>query len=57
MNKIKSQIIELHKTGNYPHETLAYLTANGIEFPDAVSIIADTLKLDSEQIAEMQENY
>ena len=57
MNKIKTQIVELDEAGNYPHETLSYLTANGIEFPDAVSLIADTLKLDSEQIAEMQDNY
>ena len=57
MTKIKAQIIELHKTGNFPHETLAYMTANGFEFPDAVSLIADVLKLSAAQVAEMQDNY
>jgi hypothetical protein len=57
MTKIKAQIIELHKVGNFPCETLAYLTANGVEFPDASALIADALKLTAAQIAEMHENY
>jgi hypothetical protein len=54
---MKKQIIELHKVGNFSWETLAYLTANGVEFPDAVAMIADALKLTAAQIAEMEGNY
>jgi hypothetical protein len=54
---MKNQIIELHKVGNFPWETLAYLTAKGVEFPDAVAMIADALKLTAAQIAEMEGNY
>lgn len=57
MTKIKAQIVELHKTGNFLWETLAYMTANGFEFPDASALIADVLKLDAAQVAEMEGNY
>lgn len=53
--QVRAATKELTNDGYSPADILAHLTTNaGAEWPDAVSIIADTLKLTRDEIEEME---
>lgn len=53
----KREIKEMYAAGNSTWEVLTAVIEKGVEFPDAEYRVAQALKLDSEECAEMIEKY
>ena len=49
--------IEMHKECNSNWEILEYVTSEGIEYPDAVYLVTRALRLDDEEVFEMEDRY
>ena len=45
------------KECNSNWEILEYVTSEGIEYPDAVYLVTRALRLDDEEVAEMEDRY
>ena len=49
--------IEMRKECNSNWEILEYVTSEGIEYADAVYLVTRALRLDDEEVAEMEDRY
>ena len=49
--------IEMQKECNSTWEILEYVTSEGIEYPDAVYLVTRALRLDDEEVFEMEDRY
>jgi hypothetical protein len=54
---IAKTCIEMSKECNSTWEILEYVTSEGIEYPDAVYLVTRALRLDDEEVAEMEDRY
>jgi len=54
---IAKTCIEMHKEGFSNWEVLEYVTSEGVEYPDAVYLVTCALRLDDEQVFEMEDRY
>lgn len=43
--------------GNFPWEILHELVAAGVEYPDAVWKVSQALRMDAEEVEEMEDKY
>jgi hypothetical protein len=53
----KQEIKEASAAGNSNWEVLHMVVAAGREFPDAVFAVSQALRMDAEEVAEMEANY
>lgn len=49
--------IEMQKECNSSWEILEYVTSEGIEYPDAVYLVTRALRLDDDEVFEMEDRY
>ena len=54
---IAKTCIEMRKECNSNWEILEYVTSEGIEYPDAVYLVTRALRLDDEEVSEMEDRY
>jgi hypothetical protein len=43
--------------GMQPYDCLMYAIAEGVEYPDAVYLVTRALRLDDDQVFELEESY
>lgn len=53
----KQDIKTMHRNGESPTDCLRAATHSGVEYPDAVWLVKDALRLDSESVDEMETDY
>ena len=53
----RDDIRAMFRGGESPTDCLRAATAAGIEYPDAVWLVTDALRLDSEGVDEMEDGY
>lgn len=53
----KEEVRVMHRNGESPTDCLIAATSSGVEYPDAVWLVTDALKLKSDEVDEMEENY
>jgi hypothetical protein len=53
----KQDIKTLSRNGESPTDCLREATRSGVEYPDAVWLVTDALRLDKESVAEMERDY
>ncbi len=53
----KDEVRVMHRNGESPAGCLRAATASGVEYPDATWLVTDALKLKSDEVDEMEENY
>jgi hypothetical protein len=54
---IAKTCIEMSRECNSNWEILEYVTSEGIEYADAVYLVTRALRLDDEEVAEMEDRY
>jgi hypothetical protein len=54
---IIANIKAMHSEGHSNWAILEYVTSEGIEFCDASYLVSRILRLDSDEVLEMEENY
>ena len=57
INTYRREIRESFYAGTVPWEILTTLVKDGIEFPEAVDMVASALNMDDEALAEMVDAY
>jgi hypothetical protein len=57
MRVTKQDIKKMSDNGESPTDCLRNAVAYGVEYPDAVWLVTDALKLKSDEVDEMEENY
>jgi hypothetical protein len=57
MSFTKLQAKQLWHGGESPTDILRAATAAGVEYPDAVWLVTDALRLKQDEVEEMEENY
>jgi len=53
----KSEIRAMFHNGESPTDCLRNATAAGVEYPDAVWLVTDALKMKSDEVDEMEMKY
>lgn len=53
----KQDVKEMFRNAESPTDCLRAATHSGIEYPDAVWLVTDALRLDKESVAEMELDY
>jgi len=53
----KIDIMQMANDGKSPSECLKAATAAGVEYPDAVWLVTDALKLTDDEVYEMESDY
>lgn len=53
----RQDIRHLFNQGESPTDCLRAAVHSGIEYPDAVHLVTDALRLDSESVDEMEDSY
>ena len=51
------EMLAMTKEGMQPLDCLYYATGEGVEYPDAVYLVTRALRLDDEEVAEMEDRY
>jgi hypothetical protein len=57
MSKLAVECQAMAKECNSNWEILEYVTSEGIEYPEAVYLVTRALRLDDEEVAEMEDRY
>lgn len=57
MTFTKQDARNMWRDGESPTDILRAATRAGVEYPDAVWLVTDALRLDSESVEEMEDNY
>ena len=57
MSKLAVECQAMRKECNSTWEILEYVTSQHIEYPDAVYLVTRALRLDDEEVAEMEDRY
>lgn len=57
MTFTKQDARNMWRDGESPTDILRAATRAGVEYPDAVWLVTDALRLDSEAVDEMEDNY
>jgi hypothetical protein len=57
MSKLAIECQAMRKECNSTWEILEYVTSEGVEYPDAVYLVTRALRLDDEEVAEMEDRY
>ena len=57
MTQLATECQAMHRECNSHWEILEYVTSEGIEYPDAVYLVTRALRLDDEEVAEMEDRY
>lgn len=57
MKLTKQDAKTMSRNGDAPSDILRAATASGVEYPDAVWLVTDALRLDSEAADEMEDHY
>lgn len=57
MTKLAHECQAMAKECNSNWEILEFVTSQGVEYPDAVYLVTRALRLDAEEIAEMEDRY
>lgn len=57
MSQLAAACQEMRKEHNSTWEILEYVTSEGVEYPDAVYLVTRALRLDDEEVFEMEDRY
>jgi hypothetical protein len=57
MTKLAHECQAMAKECNSNWEILEFVTSQGVEYPDAVYLVTRALRLDDEEVAEMEDRY
>jgi hypothetical protein len=57
MTKLAHECQAMAKECNSNWEILEFVTSQGVEYPDAVYLVTRALRLDAEEVAEMEDRY
>jgi hypothetical protein len=57
MSQLSTECQAMRRERNSTWEILEYVTSEGIEYPDAVYLVTRALRLDDEEVAEMEDRY
>tara|TARA_R110000868_G_C10416277_1_gene722853 strand:+ start:217 stop:411 length:195 start_codon:yes stop_codon:yes gene_type:complete len=57
MSKLAVECQAMAKECNSNWEILEFVTSEGVEYPDAVYLVTRALRLDDEEVAEMEDRY
>jgi len=56
-SQLAKDCIAMNRECNSTWEILEYVTSQGIEYPDAVHLVTRALRLDDEEVFEMEDRY
>lgn len=57
MSQLAAACQEMRQEHNSTWEILEYVTSEGVEYPDAVYLVTRALRLDDEEVFEMEDRY